>query len=73
MDEIDIDDLSYEDLIVLNRRIVERLKMLDHIQAYEEMMAFRIGQRVIFQSSKRGTVSGTLVKYNKKNRNHRHQ
>ena len=66
MTEINIEELSYEELIELNRQIVERLKMLENIRAFEEMMEFRIGQRVSFQSSKRGEVVGTLAKYNRK-------
>lgn len=62
---IDIDGLSYEELVHLNRRIVERLKMLQAMQAHVDMMAFNLGARVSFDSQD-GRQLGTLVKYNRK-------
>lgn len=62
---IDIDGLSYEDLLQLNHRVVERLKMLESMQAHVDMMAFNLGQRVSFDSQQ-GRQFGTVVKYNRK-------
>jgi hypothetical protein len=62
---IDIDGLSYEELVQLNRRVVERLKMLQAMQAHVDMMAFNLGARVSFDSQD-GPQFGTLVKYNRK-------
>ena len=62
---IDIDGLSYKELVQLNRRIVERLKMLQAMQAHVEMMAFNLGARVSFDSQD-GRQLGTLTKYNRK-------
>ena len=62
---IDIDGLSYEELVQLNQRIVERLKMLQAMQAHVDMMAFNLGARVSFDSQE-GRQLGTLVKYNRK-------
>lgn len=62
---IDIDGLSYEELVQLNHRVVERLKMLQAMQAHVDMMAFNIGARVSFDSQD-GRQLGTLVKYNRK-------
>ncbi len=62
---IDIDGLSYEELLNLNRRVVERLKMLQTMQAHVDMMAFNLGARVGFDSQ-HGRQFGTLVKYNRK-------
>ena len=62
---IDIDGLSYEELVQLNQRIVERLKMLQAMQAHVDMMAFNLGARVSFDSQD-GRQLGTLVKYNRK-------
>ncbi len=42
---IDIDGLSFEELLELNRRVVARLKMLESMQAHIEMMLFNQGQR----------------------------
>lgn len=62
---IDIDGLSYEELLQLNHRVVERLKMLEAMQAHVDMMAFNLGERVSFDSQY-GRQFGTVVKYNRK-------
>jgi len=62
---IDIDGLSYEELVQLNHRVVERLKMLEAMQAHVDMMAFNLGARVSFDSQF-GRQLGTVVKYNRK-------
>ena len=64
--EIDIDDLTVEELEALNHRIVERLKFLDTMKAHQNMMAFNIGQQVTFESSRHGRQIGTLIKFNRK-------
>ena len=64
--KIEIDSLSYEELIELNHKIVERLKFLDLMHTHEEMMQFKPGDQVSFEPSGRGKQFGTLVKYNKK-------
>ena len=46
---IDIDRLSEAELVDLNHRIVERLRLLQHIRAHVDMLEFRIGERVTFQ------------------------
>jgi hypothetical protein len=63
---IDIDALSVEELEALNHRIVERLKFLDSVQAHRNMMAFNIGAKVSFESTRHGRLFGTLVKFNRK-------
>ena len=63
---IDIDQLSEKELIALNRRIVERLKFLEAMRCHTEMMMFKIGEKVWFESKGRRKIMGTLVKYNQK-------
>jgi hypothetical protein len=63
---IDIDQLSEEELIDLNHRIVERLNFLSQARAHEKMLKFRVGERVQFESNAGQTLSGVLMKYNKK-------
>lgn len=64
---IDIDRLTYEELITLNHRIVERLKFLDTMRAHRDMMAFDLGARVSFDGGANGgRQTGTLVKFNRK-------
>ena len=62
---VDIDGLSLEELMQLNHRVVERIKMLQSMQAHVDMMAFNLGTKVSFDTDQ-GRVVGTLVKYNRK-------
>ena len=64
--KIDIESLSYDDLVELNSKIVARLKFLDSVRAHKEMMRFNPGDPVCFEPPGRGRQFGTLVKYNKK-------
>lgn len=64
--KIDIDSLTYDELIELNQKIVARLKFLDSMQTHKEMMQFSPGDQVCFEPPGRGKLFGTLVKYNKK-------
>jgi hypothetical protein len=63
---MDIDQLSYDQLVDLNHRIVQRLQFLDHAREHAAMLEFRIGERVVFDSRGRGTLYGIITKYNKK-------
>ena len=63
---INIDDLSEEELIALNHKIVERLKFLESMHSHNEMMKFSPGEKVSFEAAGRERQLGTLVKYNKK-------
>jgi hypothetical protein len=62
---IDIDRLTEAELIDLNRRIVERLRMMQQLRAHKDMMQFSVGQRVSFRSN-RGVITGVLTRYNRK-------
>ena len=64
--KIDIDQLTEAELIDLNHRIVARLRFLQQMRAHVEMMEFKIGDRVTFQSPGQGPVEGMLTRYNKK-------
>ncbi|SHK50900.1 hypothetical protein SAMN02745194_05061 [Roseomonas rosea] len=63
---INIDTLSEDELVDLNRRIVERLRFLQHMRAHKQMLEFRVGDRVTFQGDGRGTVEGMLTRYNRR-------
>ena len=63
---INIDDLTEDELLELNHKIVERLKFLDSIYSHNEMMKFNPGEQVSFEPPGRERQLGTLVKYNKK-------
>lgn len=64
--KIDIDSLTYEELVDLNQKIVERLKFLDSMHTHKEMMRFSPGDQVCFEAPGREKQFATLVKYNKK-------
>ncbi len=64
--DIDIDSLTYDELVGLNHRIIERLKFLDSVRAYKEMVQFFPGDQVSFRPPGRGKQIGTLVRLNKK-------
>jgi hypothetical protein len=63
---IDIDKLTEAELIDLNHRIVERLKLLSQMRAHVAMLEFRIGDRVEFQPDGHPLVRGMVTRYNKK-------
>lgn len=64
--KIDIGRLTEAELIDLNNRIVERLKLLHQMRAHTQMLEFKIGDRVAFQSEGRPVVVGMLTRYNRK-------
>jgi hypothetical protein len=64
--KIDIDKLTEAELVDLNHRIVERLRFLNQARAHIQMLEFKIGDRVTFQSEGRVPVEGMLTRYNKR-------
>ena len=44
---IELDDLSYDELLDLNGRIIARLKHLDAADALNAMMKFNLGAKVL--------------------------
>ena len=63
---IDIDGLTEAELLDLNRRVVERLRLLRQVRAHKQMLEFRIGDRVAFRADGRGAAEGMLTRYNRK-------
>lgn len=63
---IDIDKLTESELIDLNRRIVERLRLMQQMRAHKAMMNFSVGERVQFCSSAGETIKGIITRYNRK-------
>jgi hypothetical protein len=64
--KIDIDKLTYSELVDLNNRVVERLRFLNSMRAHAEMLEFRIGDRVSFQPPGQPSLVGMLTRYNRK-------
>jgi hypothetical protein len=48
---IDIDQLTEPELIELNHRIVERLRLLQQMRAHRQMLAFKIDDRIASQGT----------------------
>jgi hypothetical protein len=63
---MDIDHLTYDQLIDLNNRVVARLKFLDQMRAHSAMLDFSIGEQVSFQPPGHEVLTGMIVKYNQK-------
>jgi len=63
---IDIDGLTDAEWIDLNRRIVERLRVLHPLRAHATLLTFSIGDRVTFATDEGRIVVGTLVRYHRK-------
>jgi hypothetical protein len=53
---IDIDKLTEAELVDLNNRIVERLRLLNQMRAHAHMLEFRIGDRVSFRPASRPSL-----------------
>jgi hypothetical protein len=65
-DEIKIEDMSHEELLALNRRIIARLKHLDHIRTHSKMTELRVGEHVAFTPPGYDVIFGVIAKFNRK-------
>lgn len=66
MAKINIDQLSEEELIDLNHRIVERLRFLSQMRAHSQMLDFKIGEKVTFHPDGYPRLVGIVARYNRK-------
>jgi len=62
---VNLEGLSYEELVALNDEIVDRLNKMDTIQSLQAMAALNVGTKVSFDS-KRGRQVGRVIKLNTK-------
>lgn len=63
---IDIDHLTEAELVDLNHRIVQRLRLLGQVRAHKAMLEFRIGDRVTFEPEGSDPMFGIVARHNKK-------
>src|SRR5262245_29986538 len=63
---IDLTGYTEEDLIELNRRVVERIRVLRQQRCASIMTEFVVGDRVSFQPECGHGVIGTLIRMNRK-------
>ncbi len=61
-----IKGLNEEDLLFLNRLIVERLKLISQFRSTSLMVRFTRGDRVVFQAPDGRTLEGIVLRLNKK-------
>ncbi len=61
-----IRQMGEEDLLFLNRLIVERLKLLHQARSTAMLARFSVGDRVSFSSAPGEQKSGVIVRLNKK-------
>ncbi len=62
---INIDNLSEDELLALNRRVIARLKLIQQHNTLNTMVEFEVGQRVSFDPDGR-MRTGILIKFNPK-------
>ena len=65
---IDIDKLSLDELIDLNRRVVHRIQYLSSLKTRAQLDRYEIGDHVTFQSEGRA-VAGVAIRVNRKTLN----
>ena len=62
---INIDNLTEDELLALNRRVIARLKLIQQHSTLNSMIKFEVGQRVSFDPDGR-VRTGILIKFNPK-------
>ncbi len=62
--ESELPALSVEELIFLNRIVVERIKYLQKTRFLGAMTKFKIGEMVCFYSHDGNLISGKIIKFN---------
>ena len=63
---IDLEGLSEQELVELNRRIVARYRLLSEQRAQQKMSELRLGDSVSFQPRGHPVLFGTLIRINRK-------
>jgi hypothetical protein len=62
---IDLTKLSEDELLELNRRIVERLQLMRSAKSLTQLARFSVGMLVEFDTDGGRTVSGTVARLNR--------
>lgn len=62
---MDIEKMSLDELVGLNRRVVQRIEYLHSMKTRSQLDRFEVGDRVGFQNEGR-TVEGTVIRVNRK-------
>ena len=64
--DFDLARLSEDDLVELNRRIVERLQLLRSAKSLAHLARFSVGMAVIFDTDDGRTITGTVARLNQR-------
>jgi len=64
--DIDLTKYTEEELVELNQRIVERIRLLRQGRCQTRIAEFKVGDRVSFQPERGRQVVGTVVRLNTK-------
>jgi len=64
--DLDLTNLTEEELIDLNSRIVDRIRILRQARCRDSMVEFSIGDRVTFKPECGHEITGTVVRLNRK-------
>jgi hypothetical protein len=62
----DLTKLSEDELVELNRRIIERLQLLRSARSLAQLARFSVGMAVEFDTDDRRTISGTVARLNQR-------
>ena len=62
----DISKLSEDELVELNRRIVERLQFIRSAKSLTQLARFSVGMTVEFDTDDGRTISGTVARLNQR-------
>lgn len=63
---LDLTKFSEDDLIELNRRIIERLQLLRSAKSLAQLARFSVGTVVEFEAEDGRTISGTVARLNQR-------
>jgi len=58
--------LTEQELMQLNRVIVQRLRLMQQIRAHDQMTKLHVGQAVVFTDSSGEPVRGVIARHNQK-------
>ncbi len=61
-----IKTLSKQELIALNKLVVERVKLIQQLEATNQMSHFNLGDWVKFNDQRGNILKGRIIKMNKK-------
>ncbi len=61
-----IKELTEDELVYLNKLVVERIKYLRQVETTNQMAIFNLGDRVEFQDNHNTMLQGRVIRINKK-------